>query len=158
MLWPVSSIRTPGNKCWICTATESLASSVWTSGLLSYPYSLTSGVDVIQKQFDGKEAGGDCMFVKSFFLWPWRSMGLLSIQTTKKWWKEEEASKESTQACCIFYAFLVWVFLLCFFSFCLFYWDLGFACVGVCCFLKKIPVSFSFWESWWLHFPWVRIR
>jgi hypothetical protein len=24
--------------------------------------------------------------------------------------------------------------------------------------LKKIPVSFSFWESWWLHFPWVRIR
>lgn len=57
-LWPLNTMRTPGNNCWIWTAAESLASSVWTLGLLSklYPYSLTtSGVDVIQKQFDGKK-------------------------------------------------------------------------------------------------------
>jgi hypothetical protein len=39
-------------------------------------------------------------------------MGLLSIQTSKRLQKEAEASKESTQACCLFYAF--WFGFSCF--------------------------------------------
>lgn len=146
-LWPLNTMRTPGNNCWIWTAAESLASSVWTLGLLSklYPYSLTtSGVDVIQKQFDGKKLQEIARLWSLFFLVTMKIHGFAVNPNKQKVVERSGSFKGKHSGLLSFLCFLVWVFLLCFFFFFLFYWDLGFCfCCGLLLF-EKIPPLFFF--------------